>query len=142
MLIHFLKSCMTLWEKNLHLSHSNGTLTSSGMQINCGIFQGDSLSPLLFCLALIPLSQLLNDTGYGYRIENRKINHLFYIDDLKIFVKDDTELEKLLDAVRTFSDEIGMEFGLDKCAKATFKHGKMVESTNIVLNDIYKHSIK
>ena len=28
-----------------------------------------------------------------------------------------------------------MEFGLDKCVKATFKHGKMVKSTNIVLND-------
>ena len=43
-LIYFLKSCMTLWESNLHLSHSNGTLTSSGMQINCSIFQGGSLS--------------------------------------------------------------------------------------------------
>ena len=134
-LIHFLKSCMSLWETDLHLSHSNGFLTSNCMQIKCGIFQGDSLSPLLFCLALIPLSQLLNDTGYGYRIENRKINHLFYMDDLKIYAKDDTELEKLLHTVQTFSDEIGMEFGLDKCAKATFKHGKMVKSTNIVLND-------
>ena len=37
--------------------------------------------------------------------------------------------------VKTFSDEIAMEFGLDKCAKATFKHGKIVKSTNIVLND-------
>ena len=134
-LIHFLNLCMSLWETNLHLSHSNGTLTSSGMQIKCGIFEGDSLSPLLFCLALIPLSQLLNKTGYGYRIEKREINHLFYMDDLKIFAKDDTELEKLLDTVKTFSDEIGMEFGLDKCAKATFKHGKMVKSTNVVLND-------
>ena len=125
-LIHFLKSCMSLWETNLHLSHSNGTVTSSGIQINCGIFQGDSISPLLFCLALIPLSQLLNDTGYGYRIENRKINHLFYMDDLKIYAKDDAELEKLLDTVKTFSHEIGMKFGLDKCAKATFKRGKMV----------------
>ena len=99
MLIHFLKSCMSVWETDLHLSHSNGFLTSNGMQIKCGIFQGDSLSPLLFCLAHIPLSQLLNDTGYGYRIENRKINHLFYMDDLKIYAKDDTELQKLLHTV-------------------------------------------
>ena len=72
MLIHFLKSCMSLWETNLYFSHSNGTLTPNGMQIKCGIFQGDSLSPLLFCLALIHLSQLPNDTGYGYRIEKRE----------------------------------------------------------------------
>ena len=82
-----------------------------------------TLSPLLFLLALIPLSQLLNHTGYGYRIENRKTNHLFYMDDLKIYAKDDTELEKLLHTVKTSSDEIGMEFGLYKCAKATFKDG-------------------
>ena len=125
---------MSLWETNLHLSHSNGTLTSSGMQIKCVIFQGDSLSSTILS-ALIPLSRLLNDTGYGYRIENRKINHLFCMDDLKIYAKDDAELEKLLDSAKTFSDEIGMEFGLDKCAKATFKRGKMVKSTNVVLND-------
>ena len=57
------------------------------------------------------------------------------MDDLKIYAKDDAELEKLLDTVKTFSDEIGMEFGLDKCVKATFKRGKMVNSTNVVLND-------
>ena len=57
------------------------------------------------------------------------------MDDLKIYVKDDIELEKLLDTVKTFSDETGMECGLDRCAKATFNHGKMVKPTNIVLND-------
>ena len=94
-----------------------------------------TLSPLLFCLVLIPLSQLLNDTGYGYRIENRKINHLFYMDDLKIYAKDDTELEKLLHTVKAFSDEIEMELGLDKFARTTFKHGKMAKPANVVLND-------
>ena len=57
------------------------------------------------------------------------------MDDLKIYAKGDAELEKLLDTVKTFSDEIGIEFGLDKCAEATFKRGKMVKSTNVVLND-------
>jgi len=56
------------------------------------------------------------------------------MDDLNIYAKDDTELEKLLDTVKPFSDEIGMKFGLDKCAEATFKRGKMVKSTNVVLN--------
>ena len=55
--------------------------------------------------------------------------------DLNIYTTDYTELEKLLDTVKTFSDKIGMEFSLNKCAKATFKHRKMVKSTNIVLND-------
>ena len=57
------------------------------------------------------------------------------MDDLKIYAKDDIEMEKLLQTAKTFSDEIGMEFGLDKCAKATFKHEKMVNSTNEVFSD-------
>ena len=134
-IICFLKASMPLWETNLYLSHSNRTLTSNGMQIKCGIFQGDSFSPLLFCLALVPLSHLINNTGYGYKMNSRRINHLFYMDDLKLYARDDRELEGLLQTVKSFSDDIGMEVGLDKCAKATFKRGKMINSSHIMLND-------
>ena len=33
------------------------------------------------------------------------------------------------------SDDIRMEFGLDKCAKATFKRGKKVSAEGILLHD-------
>ena len=65
----------------------------------------------------------------------KKINHLFYMDDLKLYAQNDGELEGLLKTVKAFSDDIGMEFGLDKCAKATFKRGKLVTSENIELSD-------
>ena len=57
--------------------------------IKNGIFQGDSLSPLIFCLALAPLSNLLNNTGMGYSVYNERVNHLFYMDDLKLYAKND-----------------------------------------------------
>ena len=44
-----------------------------------------------------------------------------YVDDLKLYTKNDKELEGLLSRVKQFSDDIGMKFGLDKCAKTTFK---------------------
>ena len=50
------------------LSHGQGTVKTRIMQIRRGIFQGDSLSPLLFCMALNPLSTELNRTGCGYRM--------------------------------------------------------------------------
>ena len=134
-LINFLRSSMRIWETNLFLSHSNGILSSPGMKIKCGIFQGDSLSPLLFCMALIPLSKLLTQTGYGYKLFERRINHLFYMDDLKLYASNDNELEGLLKTVKAFSDDIGMEFGLSKCAKATFKKGKLEQTKNVVLDD-------
>ena len=48
-----------------------------------------SLSPLLIFLILTPLSYELNNTGYGYKIGEEKINHLFYMDDLKLYGKND-----------------------------------------------------
>ena len=42
------------------LSCGNSTIKTRLMQIRRGIFQGDSLSPLLFCMALNPLSKELN----------------------------------------------------------------------------------
>ena len=109
----------------LHPNHSNGTMKSRKININSGIFEGDSLSPLRFCLALAPLSTLLNSTKHGYEVKKRQINNLFYMDDLKAYAMSDEQLKKLLDIIKIFSDDIKMEFGLDKYAKATFIKGKL-----------------
>ena len=69
------------------------------------------------------------------------INHLFYMDDFKLFAKDDndlegllhtvkTDLEGLLQTVKTFSNDTRISFGLDKCAKATFKRRNLTETTS------------
>ena len=72
--------------------------------------------------------------GYGYKIFDRTLNHLFYIDDLKFFAKNDLDLEGLLDTVKEFSNGTGMEFGLDKCAKAFFVRGKPQKTSSINLD--------
>ena len=53
---------------------------------------------------------------------------------LKAYAMNDEQLKKLLDKVNIFSTDIKMEFGLDKCAKATFIKGKLTKISNIVLN--------
>jgi len=133
-IINFLQHSMGLWNTNLRLTHANGMTNTENLRIKCGIFQGDSLSPLLFCISLIPLSIQLNNAGCGYQIMGKSINHLFYMDDLKLFARNDNELTGLLDTVKKFSDDIGMQFGLDKCAKVTFIKGKIVKAENITLD--------
>ena len=100
-----------------------------------GIFQGDSLSPLLFFICLIPLTEQLNrlNTGYEDHTTKTKISHLLYIDDLKLIAKSEEELQKQIQTVKTFSDDIDIEFGLEKCAKITFKRGKLTHSQNLVI---------
>ena len=123
---NFLRTSMTKWQTRLLLSHNNGTLKSDPGKIKRGIFQGDSLSPLLFCLVLILHSNELNNTGYGYKTFDRTINHLFYMDDLKLFAKNDQDLEDLLNTVKEFSN--------DKCAKASFVRGKLPKTSSINLD--------
>ena len=82
----------------------------------------------------MPLSYEPNNTGYGCNTYGEKINHLFYIHDLKLYGKNDYDLDGPLKTVATFSDDIGMIFGLDKCAKTKFIRGKRKYTSSIVLD--------
>ena len=135
---NFLSCSMKHWKTTLILNTCDDSINAGDINIKSGIFQGDALSPILFCLALFPLSSLLNESQSGYKIFDKTINHLLYMDDLKLFAKNDSQLEGLLNIVGQFSKDIKMEFGLDKCAKATFIKGKLHKTSCINLN----HSIK
>ena len=64
-----------------------------------------------------------------------RINHLLFMDDLKLFAKNENEIDSLVQTVRIFSNDIGMKFGLEKCAAMTMKRGKRVHSDGIALPD-------
>ena len=44
--------------------------------------------------------------------------------DIKLFAKNKKELETLIHAVRIYNQDIGMEFGIGKCAMLVMKSGK------------------
>jgi hypothetical protein len=48
------------------------------------------------------------------------------MNDLKLIAKSEEELRKQLQTVKTFSVDIRMDFGVEKCAKITFKKGKLI----------------
>ena len=64
-------------------------------KIQRGIFQGDALSPLLFTITMMALNHILRKCTAGYKLSRsqEKINHLMYMDDLKLFAKNEKELE-------------------------------------------------
>ena len=57
------------------------------VEIKRGIFQGDSLSSLVFVLALILVNFILRKAKAAYEISEskEKINHLLSMDDLKLY---------------------------------------------------------
>ena len=46
------------------------------------------------------------------------------MDDIKLFAKNEKELETLIHTVRIYSRDIGMEFGIEKCSMLVMKSGK------------------
>ena len=82
----------------MRLHIENKLIETEDIKIKCGIFQGDSLSPLLFCICLIPLTEQLNrlNTGYEEHTTTTKISHLLYMGDLKLIAKSEEELQKQL----------------------------------------------
>ena len=72
------------------------------VEIKRGIFQGDSLCPLVFVLALIPLSFILRKAKAAYEFSESKerINHLLFMGDLKLYSRSEKGLDPLVQTVR------------------------------------------
>ena len=54
-----------------------------------------------------------------------------YMDDIKLFAKTETSLNSLVHTVRVVSEDIGMEFRVDKCSTLVTKRGTVVLSEGI-----------
>ena len=132
-IISFFEATFHQCSVHLHLGKENLGV----INILRGIFQGDSVSPLQFVISLIPLSLLLRGTSAGYQLskEGPSINHRLYMDDLKLYGRSEGDLETLLSITTTFSDDIKMEFGIDKCASVTIKRGQKISTKGVTLPD-------
>ena len=66
---------------------SSGNSELGEVETKRGILQEDSLSPLVFVLALIPLSLILRKAkaAYEFSESKEKINDLLFMDDLKLY---------------------------------------------------------
>ena len=120
----FIKNSMKKWRTKMCLHHEKGLLMTETIAIKRGIFQGDSLSTLLFCIALFPFSQLLNHQQFGHNIGLQRITHLLYMDDLKLFMKNKDQMKEALMIIENFSSDIQITFGLSKCAAVEIKKRK------------------
>ena len=84
---------------------------------------------------MILLSFILRKTKAAYEFSGSKENiiHLLFMDALKLYSRDEKGLESLVKTIRVFSEDIGMEFGIDKCALLKMEKGKIVKSVGIEL---------
>jgi len=64
--------------------------------------------------------------------QRQKSHTLLYVDNLKLIAKSEEELQKQIHTVKTFSDDINMEFVFEKFATITFKGDKLTHLQNFV----------
>ena len=134
-IVNFLEKTMVNWCTDLFLYFEGGVIEVSGVQIRRGIFQGDSLSPLLFIIALNPLSTLLNRRCRGFKFGDITVSHLLYMDDLKGFCENHVEVVKMAVLIDKFSSDIGMCLGLKKCNVINIRGRKLAQLGAIKLDD-------
>ena len=121
------------WATIASLHGTNETIITEIIKYLNGIFQGDTLSVLLFVLCLNPLLFLLQKLkGYSYgKGRNHTLTHKFFVDDLKLYASSISILKKQLDLVTKFSKNIGMKFGQDKYAYVKIEKGKNTTTSAI-----------
>ena len=75
---------------------------------------------------MMTLNHILRKCIGGYKLIElqEKNNHLIYMNDIKLFAKNEKELETLIQAVRTYRQDTGIEFGIEKCSMLIMKNRK------------------
>ena len=67
------------------------------VNVKKGVFHGDSLSPLLFVSSMVPLSLIVKKVDACYKCGKKeyKLNHLLFMNDLKLYAKNEEQTNTL-----------------------------------------------
>ena len=110
------------WKTRLEVYNKGEVQKSQSIRFLRGFLQGDSWSPVGFCLTEVPLSMMLSRTkGYvmgepGQR--NVKLTHNLFIDDLKTYQNSHSTQEMVNEVLVKVSMDTGAQYGVKKCAEA------------------------
>lgn len=108
---------MELWTVKYEVRLCGKVQKSRSLRIKCGVLQGDTLSPMLFCLAVAPISWALKEHMRSKDGSSPMwVNHLYYMDDLKIYAESPEELEKGFGIVQSTASAMNLKMNLSKCA--------------------------
>jgi hypothetical protein len=133
---------MEKWNARFLLKTTQEVMQSQPIQIRLGIFHGESISPLLFCIELIPLTNELNRVDCGYQVHGTesKISHLLYMDYLKLLGRNENDVQYEIKIVQVISKDINMKFGLEKCARMCLKRDRI--QSKIYMESAFENDIK
>ena len=126
---------MELWNTRLEIWSRGEKIASRWINISCGFLQGDSYSPVGFCISEIPVCQLLQQNR-GHRMGlpgSRDVSrtHSLFADDLKVHQESHEILRDLNQVIVQASHNKGACYEVSKCAEIIFERGKMVRAERL-----------
>lgn len=130
-LINLLRTLKSQLSTELSSSDKNNAIETGLVKIEKGIYQGDSVNPLWFCLALNPFSYMFN-ISYSIKANSStecRVTYLLYMDDIKLYVSRSRPINNLPPIVDVFSKDIRMGLGLEKCKIPTIIREKQGTNT-------------
>ena len=133
--IRLIVDLMSKWETQLEIRNDSEKMTSRWIRIFCGFLQGDSYSPVGFCITEIPVCILLQHSR-GYRMGepgNRvvKRTHSLFVDDFKVYQESHKALKIVNEIIVQASHNTGACYGVSKCAEISYQNGKMVRGEGL-----------
>ena len=109
-----LKSQTESWRRKLNGRENLLKNLLRGCTITITIYDSDDATHILWkCTG-----------GYKLTKSQEKIYHLMYVDNTKLFAKNKKQLESLIETLRTYSQDIGMESCIEKCTMLLMRSGK------------------
>ena len=112
------------WRTRYEIRTKTGKVRTEMVSYKRGLFQGDSLAPVLFTLAIAPISHALSQVKGHKLCTGTEITHVLYMDDLKTYTPTEAAAVESLNTVCRVSKAVGMELGHAKCATARISKGR------------------
>ena len=125
--IKIIEEIVKTWETRIEVTTCNGREKADPISIDRGILQGDSFCVTLFIMSLNPIARYLRSTkGYSLSLSpTLKMTHVLFVDDLKTYHKSESKAAVISLKLKQMFGDIGLEWGLGKCAALSMKRGKI-----------------
>ena len=125
----FLRNIASMYMKTEYsIKLKNGHLKA--IRSNLGLKQGDPLSSLLFNLYIDDVNDIFDDLCHPVVMQNEKISHFLYADDLSLLSQSSEGLQRCLDKVYKYSQEKHLTISTKKSKTMVFNQaGKFLKNT-------------
>ena len=91
-----------------------GDIETDFFNVDEGVKQGCSLSPVLFYVFIHEFTKLIKSHDLGVKIHDVCIGSLFWADDVVLIANDEDELNSMLNIAAQFSKDYKLSFNYDK----------------------------